>query len=202
MKTRRILIAALIAGIMTAILSNVPYINFINLVCCGLVWLGAGFSVLYLNYLKGDDRNTELSVQELEEEIEKLKEADASLAPEIQSSVLQKMFQFNVSRQEGMLTGGLTGIFASLTSGVFYFVQLTNMGFEQVEAVMSDINLPYDPAVFGEVVELFGTEANAIFYFAIFYTLFMLVAYALIGVLSGFLSVELFSKLKVFRAKP
>lgn len=200
MKTGRIIIASLVAGILTALIANIPYLNFLNLLCCGLIWIGAAFAVLYLNYLKGDDRERQVDVKEIEEEIERLKEADASLAPEIESSVLQKMFQFNVTKQEGLLVGGFTGIFSALVSGVFYYVQLQNTGFEQIQDMMVEINLPYDPAAIDEVIQLFGSEARTMLYFTIFYTVFMVILYALIGALSGFLSAELFSRLKIFRA--
>ena len=202
MKTQRILIASLVAGFLTAILSNLPYMNFINLICCGLVWLGAAFAVIYLNYLKGDDRDVQLNMKEIEEEIEKLKDADPDIAPKIENSVLQKMFQFKVSRQEGMLVGALTGIWSALISGVFYYVQLKNMGFAEIENLMSQVNLPaYDPASIQQVIDMFGSEARTMIFFSLFYTVFMLISYALIGLLAGFLSTEFLSRLKIFRAQ-
>ncbi len=202
MKTQRVIIASLVAGFLTAILSNIPYLNFLNLICCGLVWLGAGFAVLYLNYLKGDDRDTQVNIEEIEEEIEKLKDADPDLAPQIQSSVLQKMFQFNVSRQEGMFVGALTGVWSALISGIFYYIQIKNMGLSGIDNLMGQINIPgYDPLAIQQVVDMFGSEARTMVFFALFYTVFMLISYALIGMLSGFLSAEFFSRLKIFRAQ-
>ena len=202
MKTQRILIASLVAGFLTAILSNIPYMNFVNLVCCGLVWVGAAFAVLYLNYLKGDDRDSQLNMEEIEDEIKRLKDADPDIAPQIESSVLQKMFQFKVSRQEGMFVGGLTGLWTSLLSGVFYYFQLKNMGFAQIEDLMNEFNFPgYDPAAIQQVIDMFGSEARTMIFFSLFYTVFMLISYALIGLLAGFLSAEFLSRLKIFRAQ-
>lgn len=200
MKIRRIILASTVAGLLTAILSNIPFISLLNYLCCGLVWLGCAFGVIYYNYLNGDDEE-KVSIEEVENEIRKIREADAGLVKELDASLVQKLFKFNVSREEGMAVGVLTGVVAALISGIFYYVTITSMGFSGIQQTIQDLNLPFDPNVFNEFIETTGSEADAILLFTIIYSVINVLLYALIGVFSGILSVEFFSKLKIFQAK-
>jgi hypothetical protein len=45
MNTRALLLSALIAGLVMALLSNIPVLNFVNCILCGWVWLSGIFAV-------------------------------------------------------------------------------------------------------------------------------------------------------------
>jgi MFS family permease len=53
MENRRILISGLIGGSVTAVLSSIPYLNFINCFCCIGIMLGGITSLVYYDHITG-----------------------------------------------------------------------------------------------------------------------------------------------------